>query len=73
MVSDIKAEVADNMSINACGGISTTEDAWLALQSGATTVQLYTGMVYQGPGIAKNINQGLARLMEKDISGHTPS
>jgi len=72
MVSDIKAEVADNMSINACGGISTTEDAWLALQSGATTVQLYTGMVYQGPGIAKNINQGLARLMEKDISGHTP-
>ena len=69
MISDIKDEVADNMSINACGGIFTANDAWLALQAGATTVQLYTGMLYQGPSIAKDINQGLVNIMEN--SKHT--
>lgn len=72
MVSDIKAEVAGKIAVNACGGISTAEDAWLALKAGATTVQLYTGMVYQGPGIAKDINEGLVRLMKK-ASSEPPS
>ena len=69
MVSDVKAEVGERVAINACGGIFTAEDAWEALKAGATTVQLYTGMLYRGPGVVRDINRGLVRLMEAASPG----
>ncbi len=63
MVADVRAEVGPSLAINACGGISSAEDACAALLAGATTVQLYTGMVYRGPGIAREINSGLLELL----------
>jgi len=48
------------------GGISTAEQAYERIKSGASLVQLYTGMVYKGPDIAKDINDGLLKLMERD-------
>lgn len=63
MVSEVRAVVGNSTAINACGGIFTAEDAWRALSSGADTVQLLTGMVYRGPGVARNIARGLSRLM----------
>ena len=45
------------------GGIFTSEDAWEKIAAGASLVQLYTGFIYQGPSIAKDINEGLARLL----------
>ena len=63
MVADIRAEVGPAIAINACGGISSAEQAYAALEAGATTVQLYTGMVYRGPGIAREINTKLAGLL----------
>ena len=45
------------------GGIFTAEDAWEKIAAGASLVQLYTGFIYQGPRIAKQINEGLARLL----------
>ena len=63
MVEEIRAEVGSRIAINACGGIFTAADAYAALRAGATTVQLYTGMVYRGPGIARAINSGLAAML----------
>ena len=63
MVADIRAEVGSRLAINACGGISSAEEACAALDAGATTVQLYTGMVYRGPGIAREISSRLAALL----------
>ena len=54
------------MAINACGGIFSGEDAWRALRAGATTVQLLTGMVYRGPGIARLISQELLKVMDRE-------
>lgn len=62
MVSEVRAVIGDSSAINACGGIFTAEDAWRALSAGADTVQLLTGMVYRGPGIARNVARGLSRL-----------
>lgn len=45
------------------GGIFTAEDAWEKITAGASLLQLYTGFIYQGPGIAKSINEGLAKLL----------
>ena len=50
------------------GGISTAKDAYEKIKAGASLVQLYTGMVYEGPLIAQNINKGLAELLKQD--GH---
>jgi len=41
------------------GGIMTPEDALEKLDAGASLVQLYTGFVYEGPGLVKAINQAI--------------
>lgn len=41
------------------GGIHTPQDALEKLEAGASLVQLYTGFVYEGPGVVKRINQSL--------------
>ncbi len=48
------------------GGISTAEHAYEKIKAGASLVQLYTGMIYQGPDIANQINAGLLELLEND-------
>ena len=69
MVAEVKAEVGDRAAINACGGIFSGEDAFMALQAGATSVQLLTGLIYRGPGIVKRINEELlALLFSQDAS-----
>lgn len=45
--------------IIAVGGIHTAEDAIEKLNAGASLVQIYTGFIYEGPGIAKRINKKL--------------
>jgi dihydroorotate dehydrogenase len=49
----------------AAGGIATAEDARARIQAGASLVQLYSAMVYQGPGIGRRIAEGLARLVSR--------
>ena len=63
IVSEVREVIGDSVAINACGGIFTAADAWHALCAGADTVQLLTGMVYRGPGIARDIARGLAQLV----------
>lgn len=48
------------------GGIADAADAWARIRAGASLVQLYSAMVYEGPGIAKAINKGLLVLMRRD-------
>jgi len=48
------------------GGIFTAEDAWARIRAGASLVQLYSAMVYEGPAIARRILQGLELLMRRD-------
>jgi dihydroorotate dehydrogenase len=49
-----------------CGGVFSAEDAYKKIKLGASLVQLITGMVYEGPQLISEINQGLARLLKKD-------
>jgi dihydroorotate dehydrogenase len=51
------------------GGIATAEDAWARIRAGASLVQLYSAMVYEGPGIARRICKGLESLMRRDGFG----
>ncbi len=48
------------------GGIASAEHAWARIRAGASLVQLYSAMVYEGPGIARRILGGLEALMRRD-------
>jgi len=69
-VKHIYQEVGDKVPIIGVGGIYTGKDAYDKIRAGASLVQVYTGMIYQGPGIAKQINKQLLRLLERDGFSH---
>jgi len=48
------------------GGISTVDQAWGKIRAGASAVQLYTSMVYQGPYIASKIHAGIAERLQAE-------
>ena len=48
------------------GGISDAEGAYRKIRAGASVTQLYTGLVYEGPSLARDINEGLLDLLERD-------
>ncbi len=48
------------------GGIASAEDAYARIRAGASLVQLYSALVYEGPGLAVRINRGLKTLLQRD-------
>jgi len=48
------------------GGVTDAEGAYRKIRAGASVVQLYTGLVYEGPSLARDINRGLLDLLERD-------
>jgi dihydroorotate dehydrogenase len=54
------------MTLIAAGGIATAEDAFERIRAGASLVQLYSAMVYQGPGIAARIAEDLASIVKRE-------
>jgi dihydroorotate dehydrogenase (fumarate)/dihydroorotate dehydrogenase len=62
----LKDVVGDRYALMAAGGVSSAEAAYRKLQLGANVVQLYTGLVYHGPALVKEILAGLAARLERD-------
>jgi dihydroorotate dehydrogenase len=48
------------------GGIFTAKDAYEKIRLGASLIQVYTGWVYEGPGLVPKINKGLLEFMKRD-------
>lgn len=65
VVRDIFEITKGKSHIKASGGIFSPEDAFGAIAAGATTIEMVTGLGYEGWRIARNINQGLLTLMDK--------
>ncbi len=57
-------------SIIGVGGVSNAEEAYEKIRLGASLVQIYTALVYQGPGVVKRINEGLCKLLARDGFQH---
>lgn len=57
---EFRSASGGEMPLIGVGGIANADDAWERIRAGASLVQLYTAMVYQGPGIARRIAHGLA-------------
>ncbi|CAN5532984.1 quinone-dependent dihydroorotate dehydrogenase [soil metagenome] len=48
------------------GGIGSAEDAYRRILSGASAVQLYTALAFEGPGLVRRIKTGLAALLRRE-------
>ena len=48
------------------GGIDSGQSAFEQIAAGATAIQLYTGMVYKGPGVVKDIKKELIEILKKE-------
>lgn len=55
-----------DMPVIGVGGIFGAEDAYEKIKAGASLIQIYTGLIYEGPGLIKKINRGLVKLMQRD-------
>ena len=51
------------------GGIATVDDAWARSRAGASLIQLYSALVYEGPGLARRIARGLAERTRAEGMG----
>ncbi|HUJ10465.1 MAG TPA: quinone-dependent dihydroorotate dehydrogenase [Verrucomicrobiae bacterium] len=65
-VRHIWRHTGGQLPIIGVGGIFTAKDAYEKIRAGASLVEVWTGMIYEGPGIVHNINCGLLRLVARD-------
>ncbi len=78
MVAEARAALP-RAAIIGCGGVFSARDVWELMSVGADAVQLYTALVYEGPGLPGRVNRDLLAMMEKtgaksvrEISGRPP-
>ena len=65
-LADFRSATGGAMPLIAAGGIASAEDAYARIRAGASLVQLYSALVYEGPGLARRINRGLVKLLDRD-------
>ena len=57
MVTFVAKETGGDLPVIGVGGIHSADDAQRMLDAGASLVQLYTGFIYRGPGLVREINR----------------
>ena len=65
-VRDFRKATGGAIPLVGVGGIATAQHAWERIKAGASLVQLYSAMVYEGPGLGARIASGIERLMRRD-------
>tara|TARA_Y100000768_G_scaffold384581_1_gene368907 strand:+ start:738 stop:1784 length:1047 start_codon:yes stop_codon:yes gene_type:complete len=66
LIKKFYIETRGKVQIIGVGGVDSGKNAFEKIISGANVIQLYTGMVYQGPGIVKNIKKELISILKKE-------
>jgi dihydroorotate dehydrogenase len=66
VIRQVHRRSAGRLAIIGVGGVASAEDAYAHIRAGASLVELYTGLIYQGPGVVRTIKQGVARLLARD-------
>lgn len=61
-----RARMGPDSLLIGVGGVEDAQTAYAKIRAGASAVQLYTAMIYQGPGLAASIAKGLRALLDRD-------
>lgn len=63
MIAEVRRMTRGRVPIIGVGGIFTSEDAYQKLRAGASLVQIYTGLIYRGPSMVRDMKRGLMRIL----------
>ncbi|MEZ0262968.1 MAG: quinone-dependent dihydroorotate dehydrogenase [Alphaproteobacteria bacterium] len=66
VLHDFYSRLRGAVPIVGAGGVATAEDAYAKIRAGAALVQMYTGLIYEGPAAIPRILEGLALLLKRD-------
>ena len=69
LVRHLYRETEGRVPIIGVGGVDSAEAAYRRIRLGASLVELYTGLVYEGPALVRRIVRGLGRALERDGLG----
>lgn len=70
LISGTYRRYGSDIVIVGCGGIFSAHDAYEKIKAGASLVQLITGLIYEGPQLVKQINEGLSEFLKNDGYGN---
>lgn len=65
-IRDFRSATGGKLPLIGVGGIACAEDAYARIRAGASLIQLYSALVYEGPGLARRITAGLRQLLRRD-------
>ena len=65
-IRDFRKATGGRIPLIGVGGIASADDAWARIKAGASLVQLYSALVYEGPGLPRRINEGLLAAMQRE-------
>jgi len=65
-IRDFRVATGGAIPLIGVGGIATADHAWERIKAGASLVQIYSAMVYEGPGLGARIASGIERLMKRE-------
>jgi dihydroorotate dehydrogenase len=66
LLMQFRAACGPDMALIGCGGIASGADAYAKIRAGASAVQLYTGLVYHGPGLVQRMKRDLLARLRAD-------
>jgi dihydroorotate dehydrogenase len=66
MIAELYQLTGGKIPLIGVGGIFTAQDAWEKICAGASLIQLYTGFIYKGPRIVRQINEGLVEILRRE-------
>lgn len=66
LVRVFRKAAGPDMAIIGVGGVSCAETAYAKIRAGANAIQLYTGLIYEGPGLIQRIKTGLVERLQAD-------
>ncbi|WP_026263282.1 quinone-dependent dihydroorotate dehydrogenase [Paenibacillus sanguinis] len=70
IISRVYRQTGGHLPIIGSGGIFTAEDAYEKIRAGASLVEIYTAMIYEGPEINRKLHRGLQELLRRDGFKH---
>jgi dihydroorotate dehydrogenase len=66
VIRHLHRQTRGSLPIIGVGGIFNADDAWEKIVAGASLLQLYTGLVFEGPGLPRSIVRGLIQRLQRD-------
>jgi dihydroorotate dehydrogenase len=66
VLAKMRQRLADNLPIIGVGGVDSVETTIAKMEAGADLVQIYTGLIYQGPGLPQEITRALIKMVDRE-------